>query len=1083
MKKANILVVCIFLLIASASLSAGTTRLLHQPDIHGTKVVFVYAGDLWMAQDSGGEASRLTIHPGIEISPKFSPDGTWIAFSGQYDGNLDVFIVPVEGGEPKRLTYHPQGDVVLGWTPDGKKILFLSSRSSFSGFNRLFTVGLEGGFPEELPIPMAESGSYSSDAKKIAYNPISHFQKWRRYRGGSTAAVWILNLSDFSYEEILHENASDINPFWMGETVYFLSDRERTMDLYAYNVQKKELKHLVQNGEYDIENMDGDGKRLVYESFGDIYIYNPADGESQKLEISVPSDFLYVRPHYENVSREIRSFNLSPSGVRAVFEAHGEILTVPVKKGDIRNLTNSPGVMDRYPAWSPDGKYIAYFSDKGGEYSLHIVDQKGVEGKKKIALEKPSFYYNPTWSPDSKKIVFTDKHMNVWYLDVESKKHVKVDTDLYSHPFRTLDPVWSPDSQWIAYVRKLENYFRAVFVYSLEQNKSYQITDGMGDALNPVFDPDGKYLYFTASTNAGQSAGWLDLSAFNRNIDMSIYLVVLQKDQPSPLAPESDEEEPKKEEPKEEKPKKEAKKPEKKEAEKKDNGFKIDLENIGQRIIALPVPPKIYSQLRAIKGKLFFLESASTTIFGPPVGTITQFDFKERKASPFLPGVLAYAVSADGKKLIYNSPGSWGIVDTAGKPKPGDGRLNLASMQIFVDPRLEWKQMLHEAWRINRDFFYDPGMHGVDWESMRERYMAFLPYVAHRSDLNFLISEMISELCVGHAYTGGGSFPEVQRVPGGLLGADYKIVENRYQIKKIFSGLNWNPNLRAPLTEPGIQVSEGDYIIKVNGRELRAPTNIYSLFEQTARKQVVLTLSSSPDGKESREVTVVPVPSEFGLRNMAWVEGNRKRVAKASGGKIGYVYLPDTGGGGYTYFNRYFFSQLNKEGLVIDERFNGGGFVADYIIDYLDRPLLNYWATRDGKPFATPFASVLGPKVMIINEYAGSGGDALPWMFRERKIGPLVGKRTWGGLIGIYDYPVLMDGGTVTAPRLAIFSKDSQWIVENEGVAPDYPIEVIPVDYIKGKDSQLEKAIGLVMEALKTMTVPKPVRPKPAIRK
>ncbi|UCE42890.1 MAG: PD40 domain-containing protein [Candidatus Aminicenantes bacterium] len=1082
MKRLNISLYCVFLIFVSNAIAVAATRLLHEPDIQADKIVFVKAGDLWTVSDKGGEAKRLTVHQGIEASPKFSPDGKWIAFSGEYDGNRDVFIIPSNGGEPKRLTYHPYPDTVLGWIPDGTRILFKSSRSSYSGFNRLFTISTEGGFPEELPIPMVEYADYSPEGSRLAYNPIRHFQKWRRYRGGSTPAVWLLNLSDFSYEEIPHENASDISPVWMGNTVYFLSDRDRTLDIYAYDVSGKVLEHLVKNGDFDIENLSGDGKRLVYESNGDLYVYDPAVGNPQKLRITVPGDQLFVRKHHKNVSKEIMNYDLSPTGARAVFEAHGEVLTVPAKKGNIRNLTRSPGVMDRDPAWSPNGKYISYFSDKGGEYALYIIDQKGMEPAKKIEFKKPSFYYSPTWSPDSKKLVFTDKHMNIWYVDIEKKNPVKVDTDLFSHPFRTLDPVWSPDSNWIAYVRKLDNYFRTVFVYSLDENKSYQITDGMSDALYPVFDPEGKYLYFTASTNAGQSTGWLDLTAFDRNINMHIYLVVLRKDLPSPLAPESDEEKPE-EEQKKDPPKKEEKESEKKDPEKKKDEFRIDLENIDQRIIALPVPPKVYSHLRAIKGKFFFLESSTTAFFGPPQGTIMLFDFESRKSTTYLTNVTTFNVSADGKKLLYLSGDNWGIIDTSNKPKPGDGKLNLTTMDIQINPRAEWKQMLIEAWRINRDFFYDPGMHGVDWEAIRNQYTAFLPYVAHRSDLNFLITEMISELCVGHAYAGGGNYPDVERVLGGLLGADYEIENGRYRIKKIYSGLNWNPNLRAPLTEPGVDISEGDFIIKVNGKPLHAPTNIFSLFEKTTEKQVTLTVNSSPEEKGSRTATVVPIWNEYSLRNRAWVEGNRRRVEELSGGRIGYVYLPDTGGGGYTYFNRYFFSQLDKDGLVIDERFNGGGFVADYIIDYLDRPLLSYWATRDGKPFATPFASVLGPKAMIINEYAGSGGDALPWMFRERKIGPLVGKRTWGGLVGIYDYPRLMDGGSVTSPRVAIFSKDSEWIVENEGVAPDYPVELIPAEVIKGKDPQLEKAVELVMESLKKSLIPKPKRPKPAIKK
>ncbi|MFB0565980.1 MAG: PDZ domain-containing protein [Candidatus Aminicenantaceae bacterium] len=1075
-------IIGIFLLSASLIYAIDDCKLLRDPDICSTSIVFVYGGDLWIVEREGGNARRLTSHIGLELSPKISPDEKWITFSGQYDGNMDVYIIPLEGGAPKRLTYHPGPDYVVDWTPDSKYIIFNTARNSYHRFFSFFKVSIKGGFPESLPLPMAYLGSYSPDGNHIAYTPLPNaFRTWKRYRGGLAPHIWLFNFKDNSIKKVPHTDANDTYPMWMKDTVYFLSDREGMMNLFAFNTLDEKVTQLTDVKTYDIKSASAGSEVIVYEWAGEIHVYDPSSQKSSKVFINVPSDQINVRPHYEKVETQILNFNLSPSGVRAVFESHGEILTVPSEKGDIRNLTNTPGICDRDPSWSPDGQSLAYFSDATGEYALYIVDQKASKVPTKIEFSEPSFYYSPCWSPDSKKLAFSDKHLNLYYLDLSTKKPVLIDTDTYSNPERSLDPVWSPDSKWITYTKKLINHFRAVHLYSLEKGKSYQITDGMSDAISPVFDPDGKHLYFAASTDSGPTSGWLDLSSYDRRITRSLYVVVLRKDLPSPFAPESDEEKKEEKKAEEEKPEKsesEEKKEVKKE-KKKEPEFRVDLENLDQRILSLPVPARDYRLLRTAEdGILFYLES----IPNQRRFTLHRFNMKERKAEPFLRGVTTYTVSHDGKKLLYfvrRSPTDiiWGIIKTSGKVKVGDGKLKTEAMEVLVDPKLEWKQMLWETWRINRDFFYDPGMHGVDWPKMYERYATFLLYVSHRSDLNFLIAELIGELVVGHAYVGGGDFPDVEVVPGGLLGADYKIQNGRYCIKKIYSGLNWNPRLRAPLTEPGVNVKEGDYILKVNGRELKSPANIYSLFEKTSGKQVVLTVNSVPEEKGAREVTVVPIANETGLRNRAWVEGNLSRVHELSNGRVGYVYLPNTSVAGYTYFNRYFYAQLEKEALVVDERFNGGGYAADYIIDLLDRPLLSYWATRDGKDFPTPMGSIFGPKVMIINEYAGSGGDALPLYFRRRNIGPIVGKKTWGGLIGIYDYPRLMDGGYVTAPRLAIWSPDGEWEVENVGVPPDAEVEMTPSEVIAGRDPQLEKAVELALKALEKKPLKKPKRP------
>ena len=1041
-------------LMVSAAHAEDGTRMLHQPDISADLIVFVYAGDLWTAPAEGGVARRLTAHIGTESSPKFSPDGNWIAFSGQYDGNTDVYIIPSEGGSPKRLTFHPGGDNVRGWTSDGASVLFSSNRFHPNRQTQLFTVGVGGGYPERLPIPRAYLASYSPDGASMAYTPLGNaFGTWKRYRGGRTTPTWVINLSDWTHVEIPHQNASDTYPVWIGETVYFLSDRNLDMNIFAYDTNTREVTEVEGKEAYDIKFLSAGAGKLIFAREGYLYTFDPASNGTEQVVVNVNSDNIQVRPQYKNVSSEIRNFHISPAGVRAVFEAHGEILTVPANKGDIRNLTETPGVMERNPAWSPDGKSVAYFSDESGEYAVHIRDQLGKEDPIRITVDDPTFFYNPSWSPDSDKVVFTDKPGNVWVIDVESQELTLVD-DLAG------SPSWSPDGNWIAYQKRRVNRFGVIWVYSVEDGSKHQITDGMSDAAEPVFDADGKYLFFRASTNSGMTKSGLDMSSNDHPVTYDIYITVLRRDLPSPFQPESDDEEIKQDEGEDE---------ESEAGDEEEEPFRIDFENIGQRILALPVGDGSYSQLSSIEGGNLFYRSGSS---------VMKYDFTERESDTFLSGVTAFRVSADGKTMLYRAGRNWGIVKTTGSPTSSEGRLALEELEVYVEPLEEWAQMFKDAWRLNRDYFYAPNMHGVDWAANFRKWEGYLPDLAHRSDLNYLLSEMLGELSVGHSYVRGGAFPSVERVPGGLLGADFEIENGRYRLEKIYSGLNWNPDLRAPLTEPGVEVDQGDYILAVDGRELGPQENIFALFENTSGRQVTLTVNSEPTMSGSREVTVVPTGSESSLRNRDWVEGNRAKVEEMTDGRIGYVYLPNTGSGGYTYFNRYFFSQQDKEGFVIDERFNGGGQVANYIVEYLDKELLNYWAPRTGPDYTSPFAANFGPKVMIINENAGSGGDWMPFYFREAGVGPLIGKRTWGGLVGIGGTPGLMDGGSVTAPNFGIFSKDGNWIIENEGVAPDFDVEMTPKDVIEGLDPQLEKAVEVVLERLQAEGYTKTPRPQ-----
>jgi tricorn protease len=1066
------------LLLALPLAATDAPYLFQKPALSKTQIVFSFAGDLWTVSRSGGEASRLTFGVGVETDPKFSPDGSKIAFSGDYDGNRDVFVIPAGGGVPKRLTYHPAADLAVSWTPDGKQILFKSSRSHPNGVARLYEVSVEGGFPTELPLPMAADASFSPDGSTVAYVPLeSAFGAWKRYRGGRAMPIWLAKLSDSSIVKLPRTDSNDFNPMWIGNRIYFLSDRNGPVTLFSYDLASKKVTQLIENHGLDLKSASAGPDAIVYEQFGSLNLFDLKTAKTRKVEIALNGDLPGVRPRLEKIAKSLQSVSISPSGVRAAFEARGEIFTVPAEKGDVRNITRSPGVADRDPAWSPDGKWIAYFSDESGEYELHLRDQSGMGEAKKINLGKPpSFYYNPVWSPDSKKIAYTDKRNNVWYVDLEKQAPVRIDNGTYQDSHNMLHPQWSPDSLWISYVKQLENRMGAVKLYSLETSQATQITDGMSDARQPCFDKSGKYIYFAASTDSGPSSFGLNMSSNDRPVTRSVYVVVLRKDLPSPLAPESDEEKQPVPSPTP------APSPAPDNSPKRQRGGEpatIDLDNIGQRILPLPMPARNYRMLAPGKEGILFVFETPSIPTGRTDATdrvLQKFDLAKRKPEKFLDGISLFDVSFNGEKILYRQGARWAISPTATTPKPNEGTLKVDDIELFVDPRAEWKQMYKEAWRIERDFFYDPHYHGLDLQASEERYERFLPNIGSRGDLNYLFNEMLGELSVGHMYVRGGDVAESTPVKGGLLGADYKIENGRYRFGRVYNGENWNPQTRAPLTQPGVNVAAGEYLLAVAGRELRASDEIYSFFEGTAGKSVVLKVGPDPGGSGAREVTVVPVESEASLRTLAWMEDNRRKVDQMSGGRLAYIHLPDTGGLGYTYFNRYYFAQLNKQGAVIDERFNHGGQAADYIIDKLRLPLLNYWTSRDGPDDTTPLA-LFGPKVMIVNEYAGSGGDALPWYFRRAGIGPLVGKRTWGGLVGIGGYPRLIDGGSVTAPHFAFWNPDGKWDVENHGADPDIEVEFDPKAWREGRDPQLEKAVQVALAALEKNPPPRHKRP------
>ena len=1086
----------LFCISISGIVTAQGTRLLRHPTVSRDSVAFEYAGDLWVVSRSGGQARRLTSTIGAELDPYFSPDGSQIAFTSTVAGNTDVYVVPTAGGDPKRLTYHPGIDRVRGWTPDGRRVIFASVRTSApqQSYFRLWTVNVDGGLPEPLPMPRAFSASYSPDGRRVAYEEITtafvpewyEASMWRHYRGGRTHPISVMNLSDYSVEKLPWNNSNDTLPMWIGNTIYFLSDRDHTMNLFAYSGDTKQVKQLTHHNDFDIMTASAGSDAVVYEQAGYIYLVDAKTERAQRLDIEVTGDLPWARPQFKKVVTMIRNSALSPTGVRAAFEARGDIFTVPAEKGDYRNLTQSPGAHDRSPAWSPDGAQLAWLSDASGEYQLMIGDPLGVATPRAIALPSTAFFSAPAWSPDGTQILLQDNHRNLWLIEVASGKAAKIDTDDYPDPVRSFDATWSPDSKWVAYSKNLPSHLRAIFVYSLAEKKSHQLSDGMADSISPAFDAGGKYLYFLASTNYGPSTGWLEMSSIDRPVRRAIYLAVLNATEPSPLLPETGDEPPRPA-PREERPEPA---PQPTPATARTVNVRIDFDRIGQRIISVNIPAGDYSNLTAgATGSFYYTEPIPTTAPVPPSLRLQRYQLKERTAAPFLEGIRSYSLSNDKKKLLYQASAgggtSWGIVATD-RPVPvkvGDGPLNVAQLEMKVDPRAEWEQIYRETWRIQREYFYDPKFHGNDWQAIYEKYRPLLAHVGHRADLGYLIAMVGGELTVGHSYlTGAGDVPSEDPVSVGLLGADFAIENGRYRIKRIYTGENWNPDLRAPLSAPGIQVAEGDYLLEVNGRPLAPPTNPYSLFEGTAGRQTLIRVNKAPSMEGSRVVTVIPVPSEDGLRTRAWIEDNRRLVDRLSNGRLAYVWLPNTAGPGYTYFTRYYYAQQDKEGAIIDERYNHGGQVADYIVNELDRKLMGYFVQRDGQPATSPIAGIYGPKVMIINESAGSGGDALPYMFHLRKLGPMVGTRTWGGLVGTLGVPQTIDGGGITAPILAFYDLSGKWAVENEGVPPDIEVEYTPADVIKGHDPQLERAVQEAMKLLEENPVKRVPRPAPIDR-
>ncbi|MSU37412.1 MAG: peptidase S41 [Pedosphaera sp.] len=1078
---------------AASAIDTTNTRLVSDPAPGSSGIAFAYANDLWFATLDGSSVRRLTVHPGVESGPRLSPDGTLVAFTGRYEGNTDVYVVPAAGGIPQRLTWHPGEDVALGFTPDGKSVLFSSPREVYTGrYTQLFTVPVLGGYPTKLPIPNATKAAIAPDGQTIAYVPLQEsFGQWKHYRGGTASRILLFDVATQEAKQVPQPSGrcNDTDPMWVGDALYFRSDRDGEFNVYAFDRASQAVRRMTQHGDFPVVHAASGGGRIAYEQGGFVHLLDPLKGTAQQVKLSVAADLMERRPRWAKGTKWIRSASLSPSGARAAFEFRGEVVTVPREKGDDRNLTLTPAAHERSPAWSPDGKWIALFSDEGGAYALHAVAQDAKGSRRTFPLQSAGFYADPRWSPDSKKISYTDNALAIWILDLESGRQTKVAADVVYGPQAVLDHAWSPDSRWLAYTQNTPTLFNRVFLYSVADGKSYPVSDGLANATSPVFDTAGHYLYFLVSTDAGPAIDWFSQANADIRSVKQIYLAVLAKGVASPLAKESDEEKPKTGEVKEpaaEKTKSADSKPEiKEEKPTKETPpipeVKFDQEGLAERILALPLKGGAYADLAAGATNQLFYRRAASTDRGASAA-VFRYDLKTRKEDQLLEDAESFTLSADTKRALIRVKDAWHIVDMGDKLDLTKFKLDVERIQVKIDPPAEWAQILNEVWRINRDYFYDPGFHGANWPAMREKYAAFVPDLATRNDLSRVIRWMLSELAVGHSYQSPGDNAfEGETIPGGLLGADYEVANGRYRFRKVFGGLNWNPDLRSPLTEPGVDVLAGEYLLAVNGRNLAPPDNLYARFERTAGRTVELTVGPNPDGTGSRTVNAVPVEGESGLRNRDWVEGNLRRVTEATQGRVAYVYVPNTAEMGHTYFKRYFFPQADRQAIIVDERHNGGGSVADYYIDILRRPAVSFWAMRYGADLKTPLAGIQGPKVMIIDETAGSGGDLLPWMFRKFQLGQLIGKRTWGGLVGTLGFPVLMDGASVTAPNLAFWTEDG-FVVENEGVAPDVEVEQTPKDVIAGRDPQLEKAIEVVLKELETKTPMMPKRPEYPIR-
>jgi len=1071
-------------LVAASPAHAQSTRLLRQPTLSRTQVAFTYGADLWIADRSGGNARRLTSTPAVESDPHFSPDGRWIAFASNRSGTTQVYVVGVDGGEPTRLTWYPAPSQPRGWTPDGTRVLYASSRETAPvGFDRLWTVARTGGPSTLLPAPWGWDGSYSADGRRLVVDRVTRWDwEWRSYRGGQNTPLTILDLGSLDEVRLPNERTQDRYPVWVGDRIWFVSDRDWASNVWSYDVGTEQLQQVTHFTGAEVKWLSGGPDGLVFEQDGWIHTLDPATGRTARLDVTVRGDFPWAEPRWEDVAARITSASLSPTGRRALMAARGEIFTVPVEHGDTRNLTRSSGVDDREPVWSPDGTQVAWFSDDGSGYALLVAPQDGLgEEPRRIPIGESKMAWEATWSPDGSRIAFVDDDVRIRVVEVASGRVATADVGGANIERGGMGLVWSPDSKWLAYAKTFPNNYHRVVAWSVDAGTATPMTDEMADAQSPAWDRDGRHLYFLASTDLALGSGWANTSSIQAEPTYGAYVVVLREGDPTPFPPRSDEE-------------KESAGTDSASArpggggggsEARDTGavrVQVDFDGIDRRIIALPMPVASYVATAAgPTGTVFIAERGEGFAL-----TLHKFSLEERKAEDFVRGVSAMSVSADGKKILLRSGRSWRVVGTERSPQNNDGAFDV-SLRMRVDRTAEWAQMFDEAWRYERDFFYDPGMHGNDWNAVRERYRPLVQWVRHRDDLTYLFDQVNGELSVGHSFVGGGDYPAVDTSRVGLLGADLVPDGGRWRIQRIYTYESWNPGLDAPLDQPGLRVAEGTYLLAVDGVELTASEDPYRALDGTAGRQTVLYLNDRPSMDGHWTVTVVPIRSEGSLRQRAWVEDNRRRVDELSDGRLAYVWVPNTGGAGVASFDRYFFAQQDKLGAVIDERFNGGGNLDDYMVDYMTRSLRAAITNEvpGGAPFTLP-QGVLGPKVLLINERAGSGGDYFPWAFRQQKVGPLIGTRTWGGLVKSSVHYAMIDGGYLTAPDNAVFDPiNNRWVAENEGVPPDIEVLLDAKSVAAGHDPQLERAVQEAMRLVEEQgraSVTPPPFPRPSRR-
>lgn len=1033
---------------------SNETLLLKKPDIYKNEIVFEHGGDLWLTSVKNSRARRLTADSGYETYPKFSPDGKFIAFSGEYDNdNYDVYIIPKDGGVPNRLTYHPGSDRVIGWTKDGEHILFISRRAHWR-VSRLFKISYKGGMPEEIPLPRVCAGSFFEDGKKFAYNRKTSGLNWRGYRGGLTPDIWIYDFDKDTCTKVTEWEGTDVKPVWHKDKIYFLSDRDNRLNIYSYDLTSGAIKQITKHDEFDVENFSIYGTKIVYEYGGRLWIREFASSESIPMKIKLQDDRRFVRKTYEKASDFINGFEISPTGKRALFQAMGDIFTVPKENGPTRNITETPGIREILPIWSPDGELIAYLSDKTGEYEIYIRKSDGTGEENQITYESDCIRYGILWSPDSKKLLYADSKLRLFYVDIKDKKPALVDS---STIYRIRNYDWSSDSKWIGYIKYNDNFYGSVWLYSLDKSRNHKITQDLFDEDCVCFDSDGKYLYFISSRTFSPGQGdFGNLKVYPST--QNICLLTLQKDTLSPFAQKSDEEEIEKEEEENEEDK-EKEKPRK---------IRIDLENIGQRIVTVPVTPSVYRKLSAGENKIFYLKRDETVEIpsGQVKRTLCMFDMEEREEHTIMKDIDSYSLSGDGKYILYKATSTCGIIEAEAKEyNKGDGKIDLSEMVAPFVPESAWAEIFNDSWRMIRDLFYDPDMNGVDWAKLKQTYDDFLPHLAHRAELNYIIGKMQRELGTSHNYQGGGKTPKLEHISIGLLGADFEVDEESlfYRFKKIYKGENWQKSRTSPLTEPGVDVKEGEYLIAVEDEIIRSPENIYKYFENTVGKQIRIKINSKPCIKGSRTIKIKPidVKGEGELRYLDWVENNRKKVEEATNGRIGYIHVPNTAMWGLKEFGKYFFAQRNKEGLIIDIRYNGGGWSPMMFMDYLKQSPLSIFIPRYGEPHMDPYARFKGNLVCITNEYAGSGGDMFPYYFRKLGLGKLVGTTTWGGLLSCNGRK-LMDGGVIVIPMYEVTDIENEKLLENEGVHPDIEIDNPPNLLMKGRDLQLEEAIEVL---------------------